>query len=64
MNTENVLLIVGLVLLLFFIIHNVSYHTINTPVTTKSATVIYKTPHVNSLYISPGHYNAYKAQFY
>jgi hypothetical protein len=67
MDTDKVLLIIGLVLLLFFIMRNVSYHTVyttSTPVTTKSATVIYRTPQVSSVYVNPGHYNAYKAQYY
>jgi hypothetical protein len=64
METDNVLLIIGLVLLLFFIMRHVRYNTVYTPVTTKSTTVIYRPPHVNSIFVSPGHYNAYKAQYY
>ena len=66
METDKVLLVVGLVLLLFFIMRSNSYNTMyttSTPVT-KSTTVVYRTPQVNSVYVSPGHYNAYKAQFY
>jgi hypothetical protein len=66
MDTDKVLLIVGLILLLFFIMRSNSYNTIyttGTPVT-KTTTVVYRTPQVNSVYVSPGHYNAYKAQFY
>jgi hypothetical protein len=66
MDTDKVLLVVGLVLLLFFIMRSNSYNTMyttSTPVT-KSTTVVYRTPQVNSVYVSPGHYNAYKAQFY
>ena len=67
MDTDKVILIVGLVLLLFFIMRNVRYNTVYTssmPITTKSATVIYRTPQKNSVYVNPGHYNAYKAQYY
>ena len=63
MDTDKVLLVLGLILLLFFIMRSNSYNTIyttSTPVT-KSTTVVYKTPQV---FVSPGHYNAYKAQFY
>ena len=64
METDKVLLIIGLVLLLFFIMRNVRYNTVYTPVTTKSATVIYRPPQVNNLFVKPGHYNPYKAQYY
>jgi len=65
METNKVLLIVGLILLLFFIFHNMSYTTIaSVPYTTKSATVIYKPPTVTKVVVAPGHYNAYKAQYY
>lgn len=66
MDTDKVILIVGLVLLLFFIMRNVRYNTVYTssmPITTKSATVIYRKP-PNNVYVNPGHYNAYKAQYY
>ena len=64
MDTEKVLLIFGLVLLLFFIMRNTSYNSVYTtsiPVTTKTYTI---TPQTNRVFVSPSHYNEYKAQYY
>lgn len=63
MDTDQILLIMGLVLLLFFIIRHFHYTSVYTltPVTTN---VVYRTPQVNSIFLTPGHYNAYKSQFY
>lgn len=62
MDTNKILLIVGLVLLLFFIMRNVNMN-ISTPTTTKttSTTVLYRPP--SNVVVVP-HYNSYKAQFY
>lgn len=68
MDTDQILLIMGLVLLLFFIFRHAHYTSVYTltpnPTTTKSTTLIYRTPQVNSIFVTPGHYNAYKSQFY
>ena len=64
MDTNKILLILGLILLLFFIMRNVhnvmKVDTSSTPTTTKTTTVIYKRPTVA---VGP-HYNPYKAQYY
>jgi hypothetical protein len=57
-DTNKILLILGLILLLFFIMHNVKVET-NTPTTT-TKTVINRMPHVA---VTP-HYNSYKAKYY
>jgi hypothetical protein len=57
MESKNVLLILGLILLLFFIMRNVRIYT---PTTSKTTTVIYKRPTVA---VGP-HYNPYKTQYY
>lgn len=57
MDTNKVLLIVGLIFLLFFIMHNVKVET-STPTTSKT-TVVYRRPPL----VTP-HYNSYKAQYY
>lgn len=59
MDTNKVLLILGLILLLFFIMRNVKVET-STPTTTKTTTVLYRRPPVS---VAP-HYNTYKAQYY
>ena len=60
MDTNKILLIVGLILFLFFIMRNVRVETsTQTPTTTTS--VVYRKPLVVD--VAP-HYNAYKAQYY
>ena len=62
MDTNKIVLISGLLLLLFLIMHNVRIVT-STPTTTATATktsVVYKNP-VNV--VTP-HYNPYKSQYY
>ena len=60
MDTNKILLILGLILLLFFIMRNVKVNTY-TPTTSKTTTtIVYKKP-VNT--VTP-HYNAYKSQYY
>lgn len=56
MDTNKVLLIVGLIFLIFFIMHNVKVES-STPTTTK--TVVYRRPSL----VAP-HYNSYKSQYY
>lgn len=60
MDTNKILLILGLILLLFFIMRNVKVDT-STPTTTKTTTVVYRRP--TAVAVTP-HYNAYKAQYY
>ena len=62
MDTKNVLLVLGLVILLFIIMHNTRYIIKTSTPTTTSTTVIHKkTP--NPIIVTP-HYNSYKAQYY
>jgi hypothetical protein len=64
MDTNKILLILGLILLLFFIMRNVD-NVMNvetsTPTTTKTTTVIYRRP--PTVAVAPS-YNAYKSQYY
>lgn len=57
MDTNNILLILGLILLLFFIMRNINVNT-STPNVSKT-TVVYRRPPV----VAP-HYNSYKTQYY
>ena len=62
MDSKNILLVLGLIIILFIIMHNTRYIvTTSTPSTTKSTTVIYKRPY--PVVVNP-HYNSYKAQYY
>jgi len=58
MDTNKILLIVGLILFLFFIMSNVR---VETSTQTPTTTVVYRKPLVVD--VAP-HYNAYKAQYY
>jgi hypothetical protein len=60
MDTNKILLILGLILLLFLIMRNVKVDT-STPTTTKTTTVVYRRP--PAVAVTP-HYNAYKSQYY
>ena len=61
MDTNKILLILGLILLLFFIMRNVKVETSSPTTMTKTSTkVVYKNP-INP--VTP-HYNAYKSQYY
>ena len=68
METKNILLIGGLILILFLFLRNVN-GGVSTPVYTPmptSTTVIYRKPATttSTVYVNPPHYNAYKAQYY
>jgi hypothetical protein len=65
MDTNKILLIFGLILLLFFIMHNVRVQS-STPTTTatKTTTVVYKKPVTVATPTLNPNYNAYKAQYY
>jgi len=61
MDTNKILLILGVILLLFFIMRNVKFDSSSTATATKTSTVIYKKPY--NTRVAP-HYNSYKAQYY
>jgi hypothetical protein len=60
MDTNKIVLILGLILILFFIMRNVKVET-STPTTTKTTTVGYRRP--PTVAVAPS-YNAYKSQYY
>jgi hypothetical protein len=63
MDTNKIVLIFGLILLLFFVMHNVRVTTsvpTTTATATKTTTVVYRKPVAAT---SP-YYNSYKAQYY
>jgi hypothetical protein len=65
MDTNKILLILGLILLLFLIMRNVKVES-TTPTTTKTSTkVVYRRPPAVAVgpTVAPS-YNAYKAQYY
>ena len=61
METNKIVLIVGLIFILFFIIRNIKIVT-SSPTTTKS-TVVYRKP-VTPIAGPNPHYNSYKSQYY
>jgi hypothetical protein len=62
METNKIVLIFGLILILFFIMHNVRIGSSSTPTTTTSS-VVYRRPVTPVAGPNP-HYNSYKAQYY
>jgi hypothetical protein len=65
MDTNKIMLILGLILLLFFIMRNVKVES-TTPTTTKTTrNVVYKRPPAVAVgpTVAPN-YNSYKAQYY
>lgn len=58
MNSNSILLVLGMVFLLFFIIHNHTVQPTATVTTSKSINVIHKNPNLHP------YYNPYKNGFY
>lgn len=59
MDTNKIVLIFGLILLLFFVMHNARGSSTPTTTATKT-TVVYRKP----VTVATPHYNSYKAQYY
>lgn len=62
METNKIVLIVGLIFILFFIMRNVRIVT-SSPTTTTKSTVVYRKPITPIAGPNP-HYNSYKSQYY
>jgi hypothetical protein len=64
METNKIVLIVGLIFILFFIMRNIKIVTSSpTTTTTTKSTVVYRKP-VTPIAGPNPHYNSYKSQYY
>lgn len=60
MDTNKIVLIFGLILLLFFVMHNARGYSTPPTTTATKTTVVYRKP----VTVATPHYNSYKAQYY
>jgi len=64
METNKIVLVLGLIFILFFIMRNVRIGTSSAPTTTTTtSTVVYRKP-VTPIAGPNPHYNSYKSQYY